>query len=204
MGCTFSMIATETLREQKNQLREQLKQARVGLSEAEREAHSAAITRRVLALPAVQKARTCFVYVGNGPEVATAALIDQLVAAGKTLYVPKILSKTGMIACPFCGWADLKPAQLGILTPSGTEGFDGPFDISLTPGLGFTISGKRLGYGAGYYDRWFAAHQVGAKIALAFEVQILPEIPTDNSDLPVDLLVTEARVIKTQHGHKSL
>ena len=95
------MATTDTLREQKNRLREQLKQARAGLSKAERQRHSEAITRRLLALPVVQKARTCFVYVDNGSEVATAALIDQLGAAGKTLYVPKILSKTGMIACPF-------------------------------------------------------------------------------------------------------
>lgn len=189
------MISTDSLREQKTRLREHLKQVRAGLSEAERKQHSEAITRRVLALPVVQKARTCFSYVGHGPEVATAALIDQLGAAGKTLYVPKILGKMGMIACPYLGWADLKPAQLGILTPSGTEGSDGPFDIALTPGLGFTLSGARLGYGAGYYDRWFAAHSVGVKIALAFEVQIMPEIPTHEFDQPIDLLVTEQRIL---------
>jgi hypothetical protein len=51
------------------------------------------------------------------------------------------------------------------------------------------------GSDAGYCGRWFAAHQVGARIALAFEAQILTDIPTDDSDLPVDLLVTEQRVI---------
>ena len=189
------MNSADSLREQKTRLREHLKQVRAGLTEAKRGRHSEAITRRVLALPEVHKARTCFIFVGIGDEVATAPLIDRLAAAGRTLYVPKIISKTEMIACPFRGWDDLKPAQLGILTPSGTERYDGPIDIAITPGLGFTAAGARLGYGAGYYDRWFAAHQVGAKIALAFEVQILPDIPTDDSDLPVDMLVTEQRTI---------
>ncbi|HTT09250.1 MAG TPA: 5-formyltetrahydrofolate cyclo-ligase [Gammaproteobacteria bacterium] len=189
------MNTNDTLREQKKRLRGQLKAARAGLGEAERKRYSATIVERVLALPEVQKARSCFIFVGIGEEIATAPLIDRLAAAGKTLYVPKIISKTEMIACPFRGWDDLRPAQLGIPTPTGTERYDGPIDVVITPGLGFTASGARIGYGAGYYDRWFATHKVGAKIALAFEAQILPDLPTHDGDLPVDMLVTEQRTI---------
>jgi 5-formyltetrahydrofolate cyclo-ligase len=192
------MTASDVLRERKKQLREQLKAARAALGEAARKRHSAAIVERVLALPEVQKARTCFIFVGIGEEVATAPLIDRLAAAGKTLFVPKILGKTEMIACPFRGWDDLKPAQLGIPTPGGTERYDGPIDVAITPGLGFTVTGARLGYGAGYYDRWFAIHKVGARIALAFEAQILPELPTHDADLPVDMLVTERRALRVK------
>jgi len=58
------------------------------------------------------------------------------------------------------------------------------------------MSGQRLGYGLGYYDKWFTSHKVGLKVAPCYECQLLEELPADEHDVPVDVLVTEDRVIR--------
>jgi 5-formyltetrahydrofolate cyclo-ligase len=188
-------MSQDPLKLAKAELRRQLKSAVAAISPADRQSRSADIVDRLWALPAVQDARSVFCFVSNGPEVHTHGLIDRLVSAGKPVYVPKIIGRTRMIASPFHGWDALRPAELGILTPISDEAHDGPVDLAITPGLGFSLRGQRIGYGAGYYDRWFAAHAVDARIAVAFEVQIVDHIPTDAYDLPVHRIVTEERVI---------
>jgi 5-formyltetrahydrofolate cyclo-ligase len=64
--------------------------------------------------------------------------------------------------------------------------------VVLVPGSVFDRSGKRLGMGQGYYDRWLAAE--GRKlptIGLAFETQLVPDVPVTSLDIPVQWLVTE-------------
>jgi 5-formyltetrahydrofolate cyclo-ligase len=179
-------------------LRATLKATRGNLGETDRVARSTVIGERLLNLDAVRNACRVFAYLSSGPEVDTHALLRRLLAEGKMVCVPKILSRVEMVACRLTDWSRLAPAQLGILTPMDTVIDRGPFDIALTPGLGFTPAGDRIGFGAGYYDRWFASHAVGLKIALAFEVQVVAAIPVTDRDVPIDLLVTEQRLIDTR------
>ena len=67
--------------------------------------------------------------------------------------------------------------------------------VSITPGLGFTLTGHRMGFGRGYYDKWFVQNKVKHKIALAFEAQLVDEIPVEDNDVLMDKIVTEKRVI---------
>jgi len=82
-----------------------------------------------------------------------------------------------MIACPLFDLNDLKSDKTGILTSKVTKPICGPFDIAITPGVGFTVAGERLGYGNGYYDRWFSEHKVRTKIGVAFETQLVKQLP---------------------------
>ncbi|MCH8163804.1 MAG: 5-formyltetrahydrofolate cyclo-ligase, partial [Proteobacteria bacterium] len=113
----------------------------------------------------------------------------------KTLAVPKIVKSDYMQAETFSSWEDLVPGELGILTPTDSTPCNGPFDVAITPGLGFTLSGQRVGFGRGYYDKWFAQNKVRHKIALAFEVQLINEMPVEDTDVPMEKIVTEKRVI---------
>ena len=101
-----------------------------------------------------------------------------------------------MIAAPFSGWDELIPGELGILTPAGEEPFKTDIDIVITPGLGFTRTGHRIGYGRGYYDKWFARNSVAHKIAVTFEAQIVDSLPVAETDIPVDIIVTEQGIIR--------
>lgn len=185
----------QNITQRKAHLREQLKQARDTLTPAQRRDYSRCIRERVLQLPQVQAAASVFCFISYGSEIDTHPLLDQLLRDGKTVVVPKITRDRGMIAVPFSGWQDLVAGQLGILTPESDRAREGAVDVCITPGLGFTLTGKRLGYGRGYYDRWFAGHAVAARIAVGFECQLLDDLPTGDTDVPVTMLVTEDRLI---------
>ncbi|MEJ2760662.1 MAG: 5-formyltetrahydrofolate cyclo-ligase [Gammaproteobacteria bacterium] len=186
---------TQDLNKRKAALRESQKQVRDALPEEARREHSRAILERLLELPVLQAARSVFCFVSHGSEVDTHPLLDWLLVQGKTVAVPKILNAEGMIAVPFKSWDDLRPGQLGILTPAVSTPYPGGIDVCITPGLGFTSSGKRLGYGRGYYDRWFAGHPVAHRIAVGFECQLLEDLPAGERDVPVNMVVTERRII---------
>jgi 5-formyltetrahydrofolate cyclo-ligase len=181
--------------QQKTETRKVLKSARASIPEATRIGYANCITEQVLKLDEINNARTIFIYISYASEVHTHALIKALLDAGKTLAVPKIVNSNTMEAETFSSWENLIPGELGILTPADSTPCDGPFDVAITPGLGFTLSGHRMGFGRGYYDKWFAQNKVRHKIALAFEVQLVDEIPVEDTDMPMEKIVTEKRVI---------
>ncbi len=180
----------------KRGLRERLKAVRDSMPALERAAASHAIGERVRTLAATQAARRTFVFISSGSEVHTHDLIHWLLARGGEVAVPKILPGKRMIASRLHHWSGLRPGQLGILTPEASEPVEGPFDLVITPGLGFTERGDRIGYGAGYYDRWFATHDARHRIAVAFEMQMVPDLPATLTDIPVEAIVTERRLIR--------
>lgn len=188
-------IATTFAKRHKAQLRAQARTQRDGISHAEREQLSNAICARCLGLPAIREARSVFVYVSSNSEVATRRLIDDLVAANKQIYVPHVESKEVMKAVPFPGWAAMKPFHWGILAPAAPGPHTNHVDVTVVPGLAFDESGTRLGYGGGYYDRWLGANRAGEVFALAFEIQLCPKLPAARSDVAVQSIITERRLI---------
>ncbi|MCH8923669.1 MAG: hypothetical protein IIA67_11055 [Planctomycetes bacterium] len=87
-------------------------------------------------------------------EVATHDLIEQLLDMERTVIVPKLVGRTRMIAVEINGLDELKKGDRGMLEPTGERQYHGPIDVCITPGLAFTTSGDRLGFGHGYYDRF--------------------------------------------------
>ena len=188
-----------TLAARKAEIRAKLKQIRTSIPAEMRTSYSETITRNLLSLAEIQCAKTIFLFISYGNEVYTHDLLKYFLNNGKTLAVPKILPTKTMIAVPFSCWQDLQPGELGILTPPGEIPYAGNFDVAITPGLGFTPAGHRIGYGRGYYDKWFANHEVGHKIAITFEKQVLEQLPVDDHDIMMDMIVTEERIITPDH-----
>lgn len=175
--------------------RTRLLRSRAGMGDELRRAAAVKIRERLLSMETVAAAEVVFCFISYASEVDTHPLLHSLLAGGKTLLVPKILGRECMIAVPLHDWRDLAPGQLGILTPASDEEWTGKVDVCITPGLGFTETGKRLGFGRGYYDQWFAGHPSGQRIAVAFECQVVPDLPVDEHDMPVNCIVTERRII---------
>ncbi len=186
------------LKKQKSEIRLKLKQNRAALPDQTRQLYSETISEQLLSLEEMMGARTVFIYISYASEVYTHNLIDRLLIQGKTLAVPNIINRDYMIASPFSTWDDLETDSYGILTPITVQQQTGDFDVAITPGLGFTSTGHRMGLGKGYYDKWFANNNVQNKIALAFEKQLVDYLPIEDTDIPVDMIVTEKSVIRTK------
>ncbi len=181
---------------QKAGLRKHLIQHRREISESSRLQKNRVIQQRLLSLAEIQSAKSVFCFVSFGTEVHTHGIINALLSQGKQLAIPKIIDSSYMYAIAFHEWSELDKGQLGILTPHSKTEITSKIDVIITPGLGFSTTGGRLGFGRGYYDKWFRANTDGIKIALAYEIQIVDEVPTDDNDINVDIIITEDREIR--------
>lgn len=132
-------------------------------------------------------------YVSISNEVDTHILIDLALDSGKRVAVPVVEPNRTLIHREIRSMAELKPSGFGLPEPSGEDGAVVPpdaFDIVLVPGLAFDRAGNRVGFGAGYYDRFLSmAHAF--KIGLAYDFQLFDRLPTGPRDIPMDLVVTE-------------
>lgn len=135
---------------------------------------------------------TVFVYASVGSEVQTGRLIDLLHKKGCQVCLPVIAGRGVMHAAVYAPGDALETDRFGIPTPvSGRIVLPEAIDIAFLPGLAFTPSGTRLGYGGGYYDRFLAGTKA-RRIALAFAAQLVERLYADAWDLPVHGIVTEA------------
>lgn len=129
-----------------------------------------------------------FVYRSVRSEASTEKIIASLRAAGKRVCVPRV-SGGVMTAVREEGETEL---AFGI--PQPVSGEDEPCAVALVPLLAFDSDGYRLGYGGGYYDRYFAAHPNVLRIGLAYEGQAVERLPRDGFDVPLHAVVTERGV----------
>ena len=124
-------------------------------------------------------------------EVPTQSLLDHLVAAGKTVLLPRVVNDTDMELRHYTGRHDLQPGAYGIMEPVGR-----PFteykqiDVAIIPGMAFDREGHRLGRGKGYYDRFLSRVPNIYKIGLCFSWQLVDSVPTDEHDIRMDETVT--------------
>jgi 5-formyltetrahydrofolate cyclo-ligase len=192
--------------ESKGDLRRRLAESRRALPPGERAARSARIAEACRLLPAFDAGGIVCSYVSFREEVETTAIIGTLLTAGRRVAVPVHLhgAPRPLVFAEILSPAELVPNHFGIPQPPEAAARFIPtaeIPLFLVPGLGFDARGGRLGYGLGFYDRAFAGAAPGAlKVGLAFETQILERVPTGPHDVPMDLVVTEDRVIPAAAG----
>lgn len=153
---------------------------------------SLALTRKLLELKEFKDAQSVLFYVSTPEEVSTHLAIQESLVLGKKVFVPKIIDET-LALCPLSSFKDLKPGEFGILEPCETPNPAHPADIDLIviPGVAFDRKGNRLGQGKGYYDRLLKETR-GFKVGLAFDEQLADELPVEDHDVPLDLLLTDS------------
>lgn len=181
----------DSLREEKQRLRREIRNAAASLDAEYRAAASRRIAERVRALSSYREARTVMMYVSLPEEPDTRALIADAVSAGKTVLLPRCVSPEKMIALPFTGWDRLEKGRMNIPEPLWTEGTEIPApDVILVPCVTVSPDGRRLGHGAGYYDR-FLAGQRGETICLCFRRLMRGEVPAGPADRRMDRVITD-------------
>jgi 5-formyltetrahydrofolate cyclo-ligase len=146
-----------------------------------------------------KKANCIFTFVSFGSEIDTHVLIELAIGERKTVCVPKVISKeAGMKAVRINSFVELKPGRFGILEPgeSCPEVPKQDIDLVLVPGLAFDRKGGRIGYGAGFYDRFLMdCRKTTLKVGVAYDFQVLSKVPTDELDVRLDAIVTNQEVI---------
>jgi 5-formyltetrahydrofolate cyclo-ligase len=190
------MNINDNIKIEKNEFRKRLSSLRSSIDATVKTEFDRRIQERVLDLPCVKEAESIFCFLSFGSEVATHELIKGLLACGKRLTVPRILRGQGIHAIPLLKWEDLHPGEWGILTPVAGWKADFAIDLCITPGLGFTTRGDRLGFGRGYYDQWFRENPACYRLAIAYECQVQTYIPTTGRDVRINAIATEQRLIE--------
>jgi len=184
---------------EKSALRHELKKRLVQMSREDRVAKSKQICGWVINSDIFQSASVVMMFLSLPHEVDTTPLILSAWQQGKTVAVPKISwEQRHMIPVEITSLeTGLKTESMGLRTP--TNGVPVPFDeidLVITPGLGFDKNGNRLGRGGAFYDNFFKHKKItAARWAVAFSQQVCDEIPHDDSDIPIDAVVTENEII---------
>ena len=167
---------------------------------AQREAAATAVSGRVAALPELARARTILGFASFGAELPTDPVMRWVLSSGRRLLVPYVDGRR-LSAAEVRDLEELAPGYRGIREPVERTPVD-PADAAavLVPGVAFDETGRRLGYGGGFYDAFLAGIAAGVpRIGLCFDLQVVDEVPASPNDEPVDLIVTERRVIRAEN-----
>lgn len=160
------------------------------------------ICARFMALPEYQHARTAMFYVDVRTEVRTRQDLATALAHGKTIVVPWCNDQGELELFRLESMDDLALGMYKILEPKAElrllperQVDVKSLDIVMVPGVAFTREGARMGHGKGYYDKLLEHARPDAPlVALAFECQLFPEIPTQSHDVFMDKIITEKGV----------
>lgn len=183
--------------EAKKALRLRILEARDALEPGKRDALSAQIIARLLALPGYRTARVVAAYSSFGSELSTIPFLQDVIRSRRALLLPRIdRAQRALVFHGVRDLADLQTGPWGIREPDPARcpSLDlQAVDFMLVPGVAFTARSERLGYGGGYYDRVLAGLSARtARIAGAFALQIVESLPTGPYDRKVDGVITES------------
>ncbi len=178
----------------KTEQRERLKAIRRNMSLEEISQKSKDITTNFCSLPEFRAAENVFIYISLPKEATTEGIIQKCHRLGKRVLVP--VTEGGRISlCTLEADAELCTGSFGISEPKKKKPWQGRIDVAVIPGLGFDVTGGRMGFGKGCYDG-FLAENPTVKIGLAFEAQTKEKIITEAHDVPMDIIVTEKGVLR--------
>ena len=185
----------------KKTLRQEILHKRDSIPENIRKEKDTAIRQQIIRLPEFTDAKTILFYASFRSEVDTREMIKISLTHGKQAVLPKVDKENKKLKLyEIKDMSELMQGYMGISEPSVSEGkltrFD-DIDLIIIPGAAFDVSGNRLGYGAGFYDRLLAGMKNKIPvIAPAYEEQIIENIPSEPHDVRVDKIVTDMRVIE--------
>lgn len=178
----------------KKEARVLIKERRMSLSQEYIDFASDKIFQKLLQNEDFKNAKVVMSYMDFKNEVKTDKINNFIKEFGKILVLPKVIDKETMIVIEDKNQYIVSP--FGNKEPDGEE-YKGNIDIIITPGVAFDKNKNRVGFGRGYYDRFFVKYPHSTKIAIAFEEQIIDEgIEADIYDKKVDILITEKDIIK--------
>ncbi len=187
----------------KKTLRDSILSQRDAMSGDDTKRLSGTICRSLIALSAYKEAKTVMCFLSFRSEVDTNLIVKNILKSGKKLVVPISDIKTKTLRLSYVkSMDDLVKSTYGILEPSPSafkEATPADIDLVLVPGACFNLKGYRIGYGGGYYDKFLPQiKKTTLTLGLCYDFQIVSSINPEKHDIPVDIVLSEKRMIKTK------
>ena len=179
--------------ETKKAIRKQIFAARKACTDQQVEDLSKIIAEKVAELPVFKNAERVLAYVDYNHEVMTRYIIEEAWKTGKEVAVPKVVGND-MIFYKFLDFSQLEEGYFGIPEPARGETVDWQDALIIMPGVAFDRENHRVGYGGGYYDRFLEKHPQIQRVAVAFDFQMVEEVPTEPTDICPHIIVTEKEI----------
>lgn len=177
-----------------------MRAVRAALPDSACETRSREITTRVLALEELGRANTVLSFASIRNEVRTGPLTDAMRANEKRIAFPRVVDEGLQLHLVVDSSAELVEGSFGVPEPRNTAPVvdPGEVDFALIPALAVDPRGYRIGYGGGYYDRLMPLMTRACTCVLAYDFQLIAEVPQLPLDVAADLVVTDARVIRAR------
>jgi 5-formyltetrahydrofolate cyclo-ligase len=186
----------------KDSLRKELLRKRDAIPPEVRKIKDRLIRENMASLDALRNAGMLFFFASFRSEVDTMEMIRTSLSDGRKVVLPKVeRSRKALDLYEVRDVGELTPGYMGIPEPSvvteDRQGTVDKVDVVIIPGAGFDLTGNRIGYGGGYYDRLLSDLKSDIPIiAPAYEEQIVDSIPAEPHDKKVNIIVTDRRVIR--------
>jgi 5-formyltetrahydrofolate cyclo-ligase len=181
--------------ERKRQLRARIRPLLAALAPADRASGSDSIRTRLAASPEFQRARRILAFVPLPSEPDLLPLLQQANASAQVFLLPRWDPATGeYLPAELPPGGQLVTGPHGVPEPptSARSAAHEPLDLILVPGLAFDRQGRRLGRGRGFYDRLLSRSGGARRWGVAFDLQLVDEVPSEAHDVNLDLLATPA------------
>jgi 5-formyltetrahydrofolate cyclo-ligase len=185
--------------EAKHAARREGRAARRSVLAEERPSLAAAAAERLLALPELASARTVLAYSATAEEIDPAPVVSVLRERGMVIALPRLLGPERHLSLHRVDADDaLVEGPFGLLEPSAGAPIVAPgsIDVTIVPGVAFDSACQRIGHGGGYYDRLFGIMPGAVTVGIAFDGQVLAEVPREEHDVCLDVLVTPTRTLR--------
>ncbi len=178
--------------ESKKDIRKRVLTIRENLKDKEWEEKSRQIYGKVTSHPFFLQANTIYCYIDYRREVATRTIIEYAWKLGKKVAVPKVAGDE-MDFYEIKAFDELECGYKGIQEPKSQISVNDDEALVIMPGAVFDISRHRIGYGKGYYDKYLHLHPKHKTIGIAFELQMIETVPSEEYDVCPDIIITEEK-----------
>ncbi len=181
----------------KKELRLEIKARLGGLTQEKYQALNGDLYRNFCQLEILKSVNYIMIYYSVRKEAATIRIINYLLNLGKTVTLPVCTPERDLKAAVIKDLSRLQAASYGLMEPDpGAFVIDScKLELIVAPGVAFDEKGHRLGHGGGYYDRFLSKISNGFKLGLAYDFQLVPEVPVESHDIKMNALLTPTRYL---------
>ena len=171
----------------KQQIRKKYKTLRNEMSNSEVREKSDQICKRIISIELFQNAEKILAYAPLGNEVDIRLVIEEGWKQNKHIAFPKVFGDT-MKYFEISDFSELEEGTFHVMEPKEDHPIDWSDALVLVPGVAFDRKKNRMGYGKGYYDRFFEGKSGCIELGVAYELQVAEQLPTEENDLPCHIL----------------